>query len=293
MSNSLYEILGVEKTATQDEIKKAYRKLARKYHPDVNKDPGAEEKFKEINGAYEILSDENKRKQYDTHGDNMFNGSNFQDFARGYNSADLNDILKNIFGGGFARNGGFGGNFGGFGGGFGSFGQGFGFGEDLDINAKIEIGFDLAINGGEKSINVAGENIKIKIPAGVKGGEKLRIKGRGKTGASGERGDIMLQISVKDSEIYERKENDLYKKLEIPLKMALFGGKVEVETFKKQVSLKIAPNTKNGQKIRLKGYGALDRKSQIFGDMYLVVNVLLPDISTLDEESKRILQEKL
>lgn len=285
MSESLYETLGVSKGASSDEIKKAYRKLARKYHPDINKDPGAEDKFKEINAAYEILSDEKKRAQYDQYGDNMFGGQNFHDFARGSaDMGDLNDILKNIFSGGFG--GGFEG-FEGFGGG------GFGFGgADLDVNAKISIPFDVAVTGGEHKINFNGESIKIKIPSGIEGGEKLRIKGKGKS-AGGQTGDLILGISVEPSDEYERVGDDLYKDVEIPLKTMLFGGKINVHTYKKDVTIKIAENSKTGTKIRLKGYGVQNRKSGIYGDLYLKARVKLPNISELDEGLVKELKEKL
>ncbi|ERJ30644.1 DnaJ-class molecular chaperone CbpA [Campylobacter concisus UNSWCS] len=292
MSESLYETLGVSKGASSDEIKKAYRKLARKYHPDINKDPGAEDKFKEINAAYEILSDEKKRAQYDQYGDNMFGGQNFHDFARGSaDMGDLNDIVKNIFSGGFG--GGFEGFEGFGGGGFGFGGAGFGFGgADLDVNAKISIPFDVAVTGGEHKINFNGESIKIKIPSGIEGGEKLRIKGKGKS-AGGQTGDLILAISVEPSDEYERVGDDLYKDVEIPLKTMLFGGKINVHTYKKDVTIKIAENSKTGTKIRLKGYGVQNRKSGIYGDLYLKARVKLPNISELDEGLVKELKEKL
>lgn len=286
MSDSLYETLGVNKNASADEIKKAYRRLARKYHPDINKEPEAEAKFKEINGAYEILSDENKRKQYDMHGDSMFGGQNFEDFARNTQSmGDLNEILRNIFGGGgFAsgfNNGGFSSSFG-------------GFSEDLDINARLSIDFDFAVLGGEKDISIGNQNIKIRIPAGIKNGEKLRIKGKGKKSRqSNEQGDIILSVMVEDSSEYKADGDDLYKNVNIPLKTAWFGGTISVKTYKKDVNIKISPNTKNGQKIRLKGYGIQNRKTKIYGDLYLLVNVILPDIKELDSELIKVLEEKL
>ena len=292
MSSSLYEILGVNSDATQDEIKKAYRKLARKYHPDVNKDAGAEEKFKEINGAYEVLGDENKRKQYDTYGDSMFGGQNFSDFAKNSaNMDDLNEILRSMFGGGAKFKGGFGSNFGGFSS-FSGFSDEF-EDEDLDINYSIEIPFDTSVTGGEESVNLGGENVKFKVPAGIKEDERLRIKAKGKKGASGRVGNAILKIKIAPSQIYERKENDLYKKIDIPLKIALFGGKISVGTYQKELTLKIAPNTKNGQKIRLKGYGVKDRKTGILGDMYLTTNVLLPDVNLLPQDVREILEKNL
>lgn len=292
MSSSLYEILGVNSDATQDEIKKAYRKLARKYHPDVNKDAGAEEKFKEINGAYEVLGDETKRKQYDTYGDSMFGGQNFSDFAKNSaNMDDLNEILRSMFGGGAKFKGGFGSNFGGFSS-FSGFSDEF-EDENLDINYSIEIPFDTSVTGGEESVNLGGENVKFKVPAGIKEDERLRIKAKGKKSASGRVGNAILKIKIAPSQIYERKENDLYKKIDIPLKIALFGGKISVGTYQKELTLKIAPNTKNGQKIRLKGYGVKDRKTGILGDMYLTTNVLLPDVNLLPQDVREILEKNL
>lgn len=295
MSNSLYETLGISKGASSDEIKKAYRKLARQYHPDINKEPGAEEKFKEINAAYEILSDETKRRQYDQYGDSMFGGQSFHDFSRANfgGNADINDILNQIFGnfGGSGRSSrGFGGfnsaNFGGFDG----FDQGFG--QNLDIQARINIPFELAINGGDYEFSINSEKIKIKIPAGLNSGEKLRARNKGKS-AGNYRGDLIITVNIEEDKRYKRDGDDLYKNLDIDLKTALFGDKVEIKTFKKDVSIKIPPNTKNGQKIRLKGYGIKNRKSNIYGDMYLVVNVILPDIEQIDPQLRDMLQSRL
>ena len=293
MSNSLYETLGVSEKASADEIKKAYRRLARKYHPDINKDPGAEDKFKEINAAYEILSDEKKRAQYDRHGDAMFGGQNFHDFASSSGMGNLDEILKNIFGGGFSASAS---GFGGFSsrGGFSGFRQTGGFGgfedeEDMDSRAKVTIPFDVAVKGGEHSINFNGENIKIKIPNGINDGEKLRIKGKG----SGGRGDLILTVNIAPSDEYERDGDDLYKDVLIPLKTMMFGGKIDVKTPKKDVTIKIAENSKSGQKIRLKGYGVQNRKSGIFGDLYLRARVSLPDVNALDGELAELMKQKL
>ncbi|NLY04232.1 MAG: DnaJ domain-containing protein [Campylobacter sp.] len=288
MSDSLYETLGVDKNASNDEIKKAYRKLPRKYHPDINKDSDAENKFKEINAAYEILSDDEKRAQYDARGDSMFGGQNFSDFARSTEGmGDLNDILRNIFGGGFSSSG-FNTN-GGFNSGFGG-----GFAEDLDIEARLNLDFDTAVMGGEKHISLNGENIKIRIPAGVDNGDKLRVRGKGRTSSrSNMRGDVILTINVESNNLYKREGDDLYKNVDIDLKTALFGGKVDVDTYKKNVTIKIGENTKNGQKIRLKGYGVQNRKSKIYGDLYLSANIILPDIDKLDDELIKLLKEKL
>ncbi|EAH7580805.1 J domain-containing protein [Campylobacter lari] len=289
MSNSLYETLGVSQNASADEIKKAYRKLARQYHPDINKEAGAEEKFKEINAAYEILSDEKKRAQYDKYGDSMFGGQSFHDFSRNAGGADINDILNNIFGGGF---GGFGRGFSSsnnFRSGFGGFG---GFEEDLDLQASVKIPFEKGILGGEHTININNEQVKIKIPHGIKDGEKLRIRGKGKS-FQGQKGDLILKVELEKSDEYEREDDDLYKKVEISLKTALFGDKISVHTPRKEVKITIPPNSKNNQKIRLKGYGVQNRKTDLYGDMYLILNVKIPDINSLDPEFVKILEEKL
>lgn len=292
MSKSLYDTLDVSQDASADEIKKAYRRLARKYHPDVNKDAGAEEKFKEINAAYEILSDEQKRRQYDQYGDNMFGGQNFHDFAHSQGGANLDDILRSIFGGG--------GGFGGFGGqssrgGFGGFSSG-GFGgfnePDLDISAKITIPFNVSILGGKHALSFSGESFDVKIPAGIKSGEKMRVKDKGKS-YQGRKGDLILSVDVAPSPEYTREGDDLVKTIDIPLKTALFGGKVIVDTLYKEITLKVKEDTKNGQKFRVKEYGALNRKTQVKGDLYLVANIILPSLESLDKELKALMEAKL
>ncbi len=286
MSKSLYETLGVSEGASSDEIKKAYRKLARKYHPDINKDESAIEKFKEINAAYEVLSDKEKKQQYDQYGDQMFGGQNFHDFARGQGTGvDLDEILRQMFGGGGAGAG-----FGGASGGFGGFG-GFGM-PDLDIKARITVPFMVAIQGGKHHISANNQSFDIKIPAGIKSGETMRVRGKGQH-YQGHTGDLLIEVNVAESESYTRKGDDLYKTFDVPLKEALFGGKIAIETPDKEVSLKVPTNTKNGQKFRLKGKGVVDRKTAMRGDLYLVANVVLPDIQTLDASLREAMEAKL
>ena len=284
MSKSLYETLGVSESASADEIKKAYRKLARKYHPDINKDESAVEKFKEINAAYEVLSDTEKKQQYDQFGDQMFGGQNFHDFARGQGQGvDLDEILRQMFGSGAGAGGGFGGA----GGGFGGFG-----GPDLDMQARIVVPFMVSITGGKHNVTANGQSFDIKIPAGIKSGETMRVRGKGKQ-YQGQAGDLLIKVDVSASDEYDRKGDNLYKTFDVPLKEALFGGKIAINTPEKEVSLKVPTNTKNGQKFRLKGKGVADRKTAMKGDLYLVANVVLPDVDTLDEDLKKVLQEKL
>ena len=290
MSKSLYETLEVSPNATSDEIKKSYRRLARKYHPDINKEKDAEEKFKEINAAYEILSDEKKRKQYDQFGDSMFGGQNFHDFARGQGNVNLDDILSQIFGGGgFSQGtGGFGGfeSFGGFGG-FGGRSQ-----PNLDINAQITIPFSTAILGGKHNINLQNQNFDIKIPAGIRDGETLRLRGKGKT-MGNQSGDVLLKVSVAPHPQYSQDGDNLTKKFDLPLKTALFGGKVEIETLYKTITLKVPKNTKNNQRFRVKELGAYNRKSKTNGDLYLEANIILPDVDSLPKELTKALEKYL
>ncbi len=293
MSKSLYQTLGVSESASADEIKKAYRKLARKYHPDINKTSEAEEKFKEINAAYEILSDEDKKRQYDQVGDNMFGGQSFHDFAGSQGgSADLDEILRSIFGGG-----GFGGFSGGFSsggaqGGFGGFGQQGYAPQNLDLETSITIPFNTAALGGKHSVNVNGESFDIKIPAGIKSGEKLRVKGKGHK-SGGSVGDLYIKVNVAKSPEYERDGNNLTKTVDVPLKTALFGGKIPVHTLHKEITVKIPKGIKCGQKLRVKEQGMIDRKSKQVGDLYLKLNVVLPKVEDLDPELSKIMEEKL
>ena len=283
MSKSLYDTLGVSQGANADEIKKAYRRLARKYHPDINKEAEAEDKFKEINAAYEILSDKSKKSQYDQHGDSMFGGQNFHDFAQGQGGgANLDDILRSMFGGG-----------GGMGGGFsqGGFNSGFGA-PDLDVSARITIPFNVAVLGGKHSVSYGGESFDVKVPAGIKDGEKLRIRSKGKS-YQGQRGDMILSVEISESPEYERTGSDLIKFIDIPLKSALFGGKVKVETLYKEITLKVKAGTKNNQKFRVKEYGAMNRKAGTKGDLYLKANIIVPSVENLDEDLLKLMEDKL
>ena len=291
MAKSLYDTLEISENASESEIKKAYRKLARQYHPDVNKDPKAEDKFKEINSAYEILSDSQKKAQYDQVGDSMFGGQNFHDFSRSHSAggnADLDEILRSMFSGG--------GGGGGFGGGFGGGGFGGGFSQqqqpNLDIETKVTIPFNVSILGGSHSISVNGERFDIKIPAGVKSGERMRVKGKGHA-QSGRVGDLFLKITVALNPEYIREDDDLVKSFDIPLSAALFGEKIAIKTLEKEIKLKVPQNTKNGQRFRVKEMGAMNRKTKVRGDLYLRANIVLPKVEDLDENLVKIMKEKL
>lgn len=287
MAKSLYNTLEINENASSEEIKKAYRRLARKYHPDINKEKGSEEKFKEITAAYEILSDPQKKAQYDQFGDGMFGGQNFSDFARGASNVNLDDILSQIFGdgGGFSpknRGGGF--SFGGFGGGF----------DSLNLNARdtITIPFETAILGGKYHYDGKNGGFNIKIPAGIHDGETIRLKDKGYS-QGGITGDLLIKIKVDASDEYTRKGDDLIKAFDVPLRLALFGGSIEVSTIHKDIKLKIPQGVKNNQKFRIKALGATNRKSGTKGDLFLTTNITIPPLETLSEELQNQLQKEL
>ena len=293
MSKSLYETLGLAQGASESEIKKAYRKLARQYHPDVNKAPEAEEKFKEINAAYEILSDKEKKAQYDRFGDQMFGGQNFHDFTQSHGSADLDEILRQMFsgGGGFGGFGGAGAS--GFQGGFGGFGGGGHYQQpNLDIETSVTIPFSVSVLGGTHSVSLNNDRFDIKIPAGVKNGEKMRVKGKGHS-QNGRVGDLFLKITVAPNPEYIREDDDLVKSFDVPLKAALFGEKIGIETLEKEIKLKVPQNTKNGQRFRVKGMGVMNRKTKQRGDLYLKANIVLPNVDSLDASLVEMMKEKL
>ncbi|GAA7453473.1 DnaJ family protein [Helicobacter pylori] len=288
MSKSLYQTLNVSENANQDEIKKSYRRLARQYHPDLNKTKEAEEKFKEINAAYEILSDEEKRRQYDQFGDNMFGGQNFSDFARSRSAnEDLDDILSSIFGrGGFSQR--FSQNSQGF--------SGFNFSnfahEDLDMTATLNVSVLDTLLGNKKQVSINNETFSLKIPIGVEEGEKIRVRNKGKMGRTG-RGDLLLQIHIEEDEMYRREKDDIIQTFDLPLKTALFGGKVEIATWHKTLTLTIPPNTKAMQKFRIKDKGIKNRKTSHVGDLYLQARLILPKVETLSNELKALLEKEL
>ncbi len=288
MSKSLYQTLNVSENASQDEIKKSYRRLARQYHPDLNKTKEAEEKFKEINAAYEILSDEEKRRQYDQFGDNMFGGQNFSDFAKSRStSEDLDDILSSIFGkGGFSQR--FSQNSQGF--------SGFNFSnfapENLDMTATLNVSVLDTLLGNKKQVSINNDTFSLKIPIGVEEGEKIRVRNKGKTGRTG-RGDLLLEIHIEEDEMYRREKDDIIQTFDLPLKTALFGGKIEIATWHKTLTLTIPPNTKAMQKFRIKEKGIKNRKTSHVGDLYLQARLILPKTETLSNELKALLEKEL
>jgi curved DNA-binding protein len=312
-----YQILGVSKKASKADIKKAYRKLAREYHPDVNPgDKRAEDKFKDINEAYEVLSDDSKRQKYDQFGSEWQRferaGGNAQDFnwgqwatggqpGGGYTQTMSPEEFAQMFGsGGMGGSGGFSDFFETlFGGGRTSTG-GFGFGgssrqarpsRGQDLEQNIEISLEEAFNGTMRGLQFSdGRSFTAKIPAGVKTGSKVRLSGKGQPGAGGQAGDLFLKIKVLPDGRFERKGDNLYTTVPVDLFTAMLGGKIEIAGLDKNVKLTIPPETTNDKQFRLKGMGMPKvRKPEERGDLYAKVQVNLPQ--NLSQEEKDLLTQ--
>ena len=294
-----YEILGVERTASQDEIKKAYRKLARQYHPDVNKSSGAEAKFKDVNEANEVLSDPQKRKKYDELGSSWQEGQDFspppgwedlhfrQGKAGGHKSFDFNfgaadpfsDFFESIFGGGFSRH----------------------FSEEEENyprkrkrpprgqnqEATLEISLEDAYFGTVKTIEIAAEPLgaysnnpkkyDIRIPAGTTEGSVIRLAGLGSKGrGNAEPGDLLLKIKLASHPLFRVKDHDLEMELRLSPWEAVLGTKIPLPTLGGTTMLTIAPLTQNETKLRLKGKG-LPRRDGTFGNLLVTTKILIPE----------------
>jgi curved DNA-binding protein len=298
-----YKILGVDKNATPEAIKKAYRKLAVKYHPDKNpEDKSAEDRFKDIAEAYEVLKDPEKRKRYDELGANwkhyQHQGADASAGWSGFGGrrngtrvefeGDFNDLFGNS---GFSEF--FESFFGGYGGPQGQ-GRRQSVHEKLrgqDLEAKISISLEEAYHGATHLIHVNDQKIRIKLKPGLEDGKTLRIKGKGAPGVyGGAPGDLYLQVHVKPSPQFDRKGDDLYADLKLDLYTAILGGKVQVETLKGTINVNIEAGTENGKVLRLKGLGmpAYDEPHKK-GNLYAKVQVELPN--NLSEEEKRLFQK--
>jgi curved DNA-binding protein len=293
-----YDILGVNKKASDEEIKRAYRKLAMKYHPDRNPNKKeAEERFKEINEAYAVLSDQEKRKQYDTFGAEGFRQRFTQeDIFRGF---DFDEILSGLFGGRGRREFRFGGR-GGFD--FGDVFSGQGGFQDTgrmpqkgeDILYELSISLEEAASGGEKRVsyrkNGRIEEVSVKIPKGIPTGKKLRLAGKGMQGRNGgPPGDLYLQISVREHPTFTREGEDLVVEKEVRFSEAVLGTTVEVPTLEGKKRVKVPPGTQSHTKMRLKGLGLPRFQREGRGDELVKVIVRVP--KRVSEKSKKLIEE--
>ena len=296
-----YKTLGVAKNASADDIKKAYRKLARKFHPDVNpNDKEAHKKFQQINEAHEVLSDPEKRKKYDQYGENWKHADQYEQARQQQQQA--------------------GGSFGGFGGGgFGNFGGGeytYSGGEEggfsdffeslfggsrgrrshakyrgQDFNAELQLSLTEAYTTHKQTLTINGKNVRITIPAGVENGQQIKLKGYGSPGANGgPNGDLFITFVINNNTDFRREGNDLYKTEDIDLYTALLGGEKTIDTMSGKIKLKVNPETQNGTKIRLKGKGfPVYKKEGQFGDLYITWEVKLP--TNLTQKQKDLFTE--
>lgn len=283
-----YRTLGVEKGASADEIKKAYRKLARKMHPDMNPDDSdANRKFQQLSEAYEVLSNEENRKKYDAYGENWQhaeeferqksqqqtygndNGYTYSNFGEG----DFSDFFESMFGGARAR----------------SSRQAQYKGQDY--NSELKLTLRDVLTTRKQELNVNGKAIRITIPAGVSDGQIIRLKGFGASGANGgPSGDLLITFRISDDPEFKRLGNDLYKKVQIDVYTAVLGGEQMVETMDGKVKLKVAAGTQNGTKARLKGKGMPVYKDEgKFGDLIVEYSVMIP--TNLTEKQKELFTE--
>lgn len=300
-----YQVLGISKGATEEEVRKAFKKLARKYHPDVNPgDKKAEDQFKNISEAYEVLSNPEKRKKYDTFGSADFEGFggagggprggqySYNPFTQGggykysnsnVNFDDLGDIFGDIFGASQGAKGRGRKTTRGFGGYEEQAAQ-----KGKDFHFSIELDFIEAATGCEKKIRLTnGVTLNVKIPPGVKDGSKIRLGGKGEPGLNGgPAGDLFIEPKIRPHSYFKREENDILLETPVTVLEALEGAKIKIPTLEGSVELKIPAGSQSGQKLRLKGKGIADSKSKEKGDQYVVLQIVTPQNLSADQIEK-------
>jgi len=282
-----YKTLGIAKKASEADIKKAYRKLARKYHPDLNpNDKEAERKFKEINEANEVLSNPVNRKKYDSYGKDWKHAEEFekasqqgrsqQSYQRSgssqYSEEDFSDFFGSMFGGGRGgqRNVKFRGQ---------------------DFQASLHLNLQDVYHTHKRTLTINGKNIRLTIPAGVKNGQTIKIKGYGGEGVNGgPKGDLNITFQIDNHTEFKRDGNNLYSSIDLDLYKSILGGEVVIDSFESKVKLKIAPETQNGTQVKLKGKGfPVYKKEGQFGDLIITFNIKTP--VNLTEKEKELFNE--
>ncbi|MBK9016954.1 MAG: J domain-containing protein [Saprospiraceae bacterium] len=283
-----YKIMGVEKGASEDDIKKAYRKLARKYHPDLNpNDKVAEQKFKEVNEANEVLSNAENRAKYDKYGKDWQHAEAFeqanqqqqrqrtyqQGSSGGFSDGSYSDFFESMFGGGTR-----------------SRGQSVKF-RGQDYQAELRLGLKDVYTTHKRTLTVNGKNIRLTIPAGVKDGQVISIKGQGGEGVNGgPNGDLIISFSIENHTKFKLDDNNLYATVDLDLYLAILGGDITVDTFDGKVKLKVKPETQNGTKVKLKGKGfPVYKKEGEYGDLYLTFQLKIP--TNLTEKEQELFSE--
>ena len=286
-----YKILGVSKTATQEEIKSAYRKLARKLHPDLNpNDKDAKKKFQEINEANEVLSNPENRKKYDQYGKDWQHSDQFEQaqrqrqnnsgnsqqyYGEGFGGSDFSDFFESMFDG---RTSGFGG------------GRKTKY-KGQDFNAEMQLSLHDAFHTHQQTLSVNGKNLRITIPAGIENGQTIKIAGHGGPGSNGgPAGDLYITFLIANDPKFKRDGIDLYTTADLDLTTAVLGGEVTIETMSGKVKVKVQPETQNGSKIKLRGKGfPVYKKEGEFGDLYVTFTILIP--KNLSEKEKELFQQ--
>lgn len=286
-----YKVLGVDKNASTDDIKKAYRKLARKFHPDLNPDDAdAKKKFQQINEANEVLSDPENRKKYDQYGENWKhaeqfeqarqqggspphgNHGNYTDF--GNDSGEFSDFFEQLFGQGRA----------------GRQGRQVKF-RGEDYHAELQLRLRDVYTSHKQVLTVNGKNLRITIPAGAEDGQVIKLKGNGGPGINGgPAGDLYITFNIQNDTPFQRQGNDLYLTQDIPLYTAILGGELVIDTIDGKIKLKVPPETQNGTKARVKGKGfPVYKQEGQFGDLYVTYNIKMP--THLTEQEKELFRQ--